>query len=132
MTTAKTNVIDFTNNTKTKHGIIFTTERFVRQSRKEVASGDYYGGDIMNNDYVTSNEFKEFKNHIDTRFNNVDQSIVNTKEVLTTEIKNATLALKDEINKEKITDSRFKKGIAIPSILSGISIIVSIILAIFF
>lgn len=31
----------------------------------------------MSNNYVTSTEFKEFKDHIDTRFNYVDTSIEN-------------------------------------------------------
>lgn len=35
MAIAKTKIIEFTNNNKTKHGIIFTTEKFKSESRKK-------------------------------------------------------------------------------------------------
>ena len=128
----ETKIIDITNNNRNKRGKMFTRDKFRYDERKKVASGDYYGGDFMSNNYITRPEFDEFKSHVDTRFNTLDNKVDTTKEVLIKEIQNAVLNLKAEINNEKVTSSRFKKGIAIPSIISGISIIVSIVLAIFF
>nr|WP_263313919.1 hypothetical protein [Mammaliicoccus sp. Marseille-Q6498] len=86
----------------------------------------------MNNDYITRPEFNQLESRMNDRFNHLEDKITLTKELLTNEIKTAVIELKNEINEGKVTESRFKKGIAIPSILSVFSIIVSILLAIFF
>ncbi|MGW7888591.1 hypothetical protein [Staphylococcus xylosus] len=107
------------------------TNKFQYDKKKRVASGDYYGGDIMNNDYISRPEFELHQRHMDSRFDAIDEKLDLTKESISSEIKNAISELKVEINKDKVTESKFRTGIAIPSIISVVSIIVTVLIAFF-
>lgn len=85
----------------------------------------------MSMDYITRPEFEQHQKNMDSRFDAIDDKLDLTKEAISSEIKNAISELKVEINKDKVTESKFKIGIAIPSIISVVSIIVTILIAIF-
>lgn len=135
MKMTKTKVTHITNNKWNKHGKMFVEDKFRYDRRKKVASGDYYGGDIMNNDYLIKSAFEQHEKHMDTKFKNVDETIKTMDEnikSLKEEVKqlpnsltahiNLTAENKinekiKEINDNKITKKRFWIGIAIPAIL---------------
>lgn len=73
----------------------------------------------MNNDYVTRPEFKLHQKHMDTKLNMLEKS-------LKSEIKTAISELKNEINDNKVTTTRFWIGISIPAIIGIVSLVVSI------
>lgn len=85
----------------------------------------------MNNDYITRPEFEEHQKHMDTRFDGINDKISLTKDVLSRDIKNAVSELKNEINDKKVTSKRFWIGISVPAILSLLSLIVTVLVAIF-
>ncbi|WP_197272601.1 hypothetical protein [Staphylococcus sp. EGD-HP3] len=102
------------------------TNNFRYDKKKRVASGDYYGGDIMNNDYISRPEFELHQKHMDTRFDAIEDKMNLNNEILSKEIKEAVSSLKEEINDKKITTNRFWIGISIPALISVIGIIISI------
>ncbi|ERF48755.1 hypothetical protein N039_12385 [Staphylococcus sp. EGD-HP3] len=122
----ETKIIDITNNSRNKHGKMFMTNNFRYDKKKRVASGDYYGGDIMNNDYISRPEFELHQKHMDTRFDAIEDKMNLNNEILSKEIKEAVSSLKEEINDKKITTNRFWIGISIPALISVIGIIISI------
>lgn len=126
MIESKTKIIDLSNHTHNKHGKIFVTDTFRYDKRKKVASGDYYGGDVMSNDYITRPEFELHQKHMDTRFDAIEDKMNLNKEILSKEIKEAVSIVKEEINDKKITTNRFLIGISIPAIISIIGILISI------
>lgn len=71
--------------------------------------------DTMSIDYITRPEFEQFEKRLDSKFENVELSI-----------DNAVKSLKEEIKNEKLTTKRFWIGIAIPSVISIVSILVNI------
>lgn len=85
----------------------------------------------MSMDYITRPEFEQHEKYMEKRFDNVDDKIDNVKEVLSGEIQKAVLILEKNINEKKVTTGRFWLGITIPSVISIISIIVSIVLALY-
>lgn len=69
---------------------------------------------------------------MNNRFDEINDKISLTKDVLLEDIKNAVFELKNEINDNKVTSKRFMKGIIIPTILSILSLIVTILVALLF
>ncbi|MEB7067098.1 hypothetical protein NEM27_10455 [Mammaliicoccus sciuri] len=69
---------------------------------------------------------------MNNRFDEINDKISLTKDVLSGEIKNAVSELKNEISDNKVTSKRFMKGIIIPTILSILSLIVTILVALLF
>ncbi len=107
------------------HNMVLQFNLFPKQDVKgksrRITSSNYESGDIMNNNYVTQEQFSEHKAHMDTRFDTVQL-----------QIKNAVSELKNEINDNKVTSKRFWIGISVPAILSLLSLIVTVLVAIFF
>lgn len=122
----ETKVTHITNNKRNKHGKIFVEDKFRYDRRKKVASGDYYGGDIMNNDYLIKSAFEQHEKHMNTRFEAIEEKIDLNNKILSQDIKEAVSSLKEEINDKKITTNRFWIGISIPAIISIIGILISV------
>lgn len=72
----------------------------------------------MNSEYITRSEFQQHVINMNNRFDEINDKISLTKDVLSGEIKNAVSELKNEINDNKVTSKRFMIGISIPAILS--------------
>ncbi|WP_426458391.1 hypothetical protein [Staphylococcus nepalensis] len=122
----ETKVTHITNNKRNKHGKIFVEDKFRYDRRKKVASGDYYGGDIMNNDYLIKSAFEQHEKHMNTKFEAIEEKIDLNNKILSKDIKEAVSSLKEEINDKKITTNRFWIGISIPAIISIIGILISV------
>lgn len=122
----ETKVTHITNNKRNKHGKIFEENKFRYDRRKKVASGDYYGGDIMNNDYLIKSAFEQHEKHMNTKFEAIEEKIDLNNKILSKDIKEAVSSLKEEINDKKITTNRFWIGISIPAIISIIGILISV------
>ncbi|MCD8808178.1 hypothetical protein K1Y25_02900 [Mammaliicoccus sciuri] len=86
----------------------------------------------MNSEYITRSEFQQHVINMNNRFDEINDKISLTKDVLSGEIKNAVSELKNEISDNKVTSKRFMKGIIIPTILSILSLIVTILVALLF
>ena len=69
---------------------------------------------------------------MNNRFDEINDKISLTKDVLSGEIKNAVSELKNEISDNKFTSKRFSIGISIPTILSLLSLIITILVALLF
>lgn len=59
----------------------------VKGKSRRITSSNYESGDIMNNNYVTQEQFSEHKAHMDTRFNSIEKSIENLPKNIINEIK---------------------------------------------
>ncbi len=68
---------------------------------------------------------------MNNRFDEINDKISLTKDVLSGEIKNAVSQLKNEINENKVTSKRFWIGISIPAILSLLSMILILVALLF-
>lgn len=68
------------------HFNLFTKQDVKGKSRR-ITSSNYESGDIMNNNYVTQEQFSEHKAHMDTRFNSIEKSIENLPKNIINEIK---------------------------------------------
>lgn len=86
----------------------------------------------MNSEYITRREFQQNEINMNNRFDAINDKISLTKDVLSGEIKNAVSELKNEINDNKVTSKRFWIGISIPTILSFLSMIITILVALLF
>ncbi|CAG7913345.1 hypothetical protein SSCS72_01141 [Mammaliicoccus sciuri] len=86
----------------------------------------------MNSEYITRREFQQHEINMNNRFDAINDKISLTKNVLSGEIKNAVSELKNEINDNKVTSKRFWIGISIPTILSFLSMIITILVALLF
>lgn len=86
----------------------------------------------MNSEYITRTEFQQYVINMNNRFDEINDKIYLTKDVLLGEIKNAVSELKNEISDNKVTSKRFWIGISIPTILSLLSIIITILVALLF
>ncbi|MCW8324007.1 hypothetical protein MBG44_10060 [Staphylococcus aureus] len=80
----------------------------------------------MSYEYITRPEFEEHKSHLDTRFDKVELSIQKSQISLSKDIEVAIKNLKDEINDKKLTSNRFWIGIAVPTLVSIIGIIIGV------
>ncbi len=86
----------------------------------------------MNSEYITRTEFQQHVINMNNRFDEINDKISLTKDVLSGEIKNAVSELKNEISDNKVASKRFWIGISIPTILSLLSIIITILVALLF
>ncbi|UXV31231.1 hypothetical protein PYH58_09220 [Mammaliicoccus sciuri] len=86
----------------------------------------------MNSEYITRREFQQHEINMNNRFDAINDKISLTKDVLSGEIKNAVSEIKNEINENKVTSKRFWIGISIPIILSLLSMIITILVALLF
>lgn len=86
----------------------------------------------MNSEYITRPEFQQHEINMNNRFDAINDKISLTKDVLSGDIKNAVSELKNEINDNKVTSKRFWIGISIPTILSLLSMIITILVALLF
>ncbi|UXU84829.1 hypothetical protein MUA77_05415 [Mammaliicoccus sciuri] len=83
----------------------------------------------MNSEYITRSEFQQHEINMNNRFDAINDKISLTKDVLSEDIKNAVSELKNEISNHKVTSKRFWIGISIPTILSLLSMIITILVA---
>ncbi|HCX2551074.1 TPA: hypothetical protein OZJ01_002587 [Staphylococcus aureus] len=111
-----------------------------RYDRYSVGGSEFYtsdsiGGNLafkkveggnMSYEYITRPEFEEHKRHLDTRFDKVEDSIKKSQISLSKDIDLAIKNLKDEINDKKLTSNRFWIGIAAPTVVSIIGIIIGV------
>lgn len=89
------------------------------------------GGAFINSEYITRSEFQQHVINMNNRFDEINDKISLTKDVLSGEIKNAVSQLKNEINENKVTSKRFWIGISIPAILSLLSMILILVALLF-
>nr|WP_315295385.1 hypothetical protein [Mammaliicoccus lentus] len=79
--------VEFVNRSNSQNGRYNMTNSKSIFKEKYFVGNSYYGGDFMNNDYITRPEFQQHEKHMDKRFDLVESSLSSLK----IDIKNESL-----------------------------------------
>ncbi|HEA4273861.1 TPA: hypothetical protein QHD34_001866 [Staphylococcus aureus] len=122
----KSNVLQINTNPRYKNYSINSNSSYTKNKSTGTLGFQKVEGGNMSYEYITRPEFEEHKRHLDTRFDKVEDSIKKSQISLSKDIELAIKNLKDEINDKKLTSHRFWIGIAAPTVVSIIGIIIGV------